>query len=109
MPPDSVFTSTISPLKRRKRFSRCCPGTSQSLSLTRPRHKEVAILVRIFQRNKTATPTFIHGRLNVCASRDQIFVKLIHIFNPDEEVNATSSAQHRLEMLRQSDRQFPAA
>src|ERR1043166_9594315 len=103
-----VFTSTTSPLKRRKRFSRCCPGIRHSVSLIRPRHKKVAILVRIFERHKTATPTFVNGRLNIRSLFDQFIVKLIDIFNTDEEVDPAASSQHRLEMLRQRDSQVAA-
>src|SRR5215467_15903082 len=105
IPPEMVFTSTTSPLKRRKRFSRCCTGIRHSVSLIRPRHKKVAILVRIFERQKTAAPTLINGRLHICSIFDQLIVKPIHIFNTDEEVNAAPSSQHRLQILRERDSQ----
>src|SRR5215213_4003877 len=54
-----------------------------------PRHKEVAILVRILKRHKASAPAFVHRRQNVRAARDQIIVKLIDIRNPDEEVYST--------------------
>src|ERR1051325_7213979 len=104
-----VLTSTTSPLKRRKRFSRCCPGIRHSVSLIRPRHKKVAILVRIFKRHKTYTPTFVNGRLHIRAICDQLVLKLIDICNSDEEVYAAASAQHRLEILRERDAQVAAA
>src|SRR4029079_15661700 len=104
-----VFTSTTSPLKRRKRFSRCCPGIRHSVSLIRPRDKKIAILVRIFKRHKTTAPAFVNRRQDIRPIRDQLIVKLIDIFNTDEEVNATSSSQHRLKVLRKRDSQIAAA
>src|SRR6185295_6546209 len=109
MPPDTVFTSTTSPLKRRKRFSICCPGIRHSFSLVQPTHEEVAILIRIFQRNKATAPTFVQRRLNVRTSCDQIFVKLIDVFNTDKKVTSASAAQHRLEVLCQRDSQRATA
>src|SRR5678815_3873494 len=103
-----VFTSTTSPLKRRKRFSRCCPGIRYSVSLVRPGHKKEAILVRILQRHKTTAPTFINRRQNIRSICDQLIVKLIDVFNTDEEVHAASSSQHRLEVLRERDSQIAA-
>src|ERR1041384_5672815 len=102
-----VFTSTTSPLKRRKRFSRCCPGIRHLVS--HPGHKKVPVLVRILQRHETSAPTFINRRQNVSAVSDQLIVKLIDIFNTDEEMDAASSPQHGLEMLREGDSQFTRA
>src|SRR5690348_15605865 len=74
-----------------------------------PRHKEEAVLVRIFQSNKASAPTFIDGRPHVSASFDQLLVKLIHVLDTEEKVYAAAAAQHRLEMLGQRDSQFAAA
>src|SRR5215218_5518355 len=103
-----VFTSTTSPLKRRKRFSRCCPAIRHSVSLVRPGYKKEAILVRIFKRHKTTAPAFINRRQNIRSVCDQIIVKLIDVFNADEEVNTASSSQHRLQILRERDSQITA-
>jgi hypothetical protein len=46
-----------------------------------PRHKEVAIFIRIFERHKASAPAFFNWRRNVRSSPDQIIVKLIDIFN----------------------------
>src|ERR1043166_2970398 len=102
-----VFTSTTSPLKRRKRFSRCCPGIRHSVSLSRPRHKKIPILVRIFERHKTAAPTFVNRRLHIRSFCDQFIVKLIDIFNPEEEGAPAAASQHRLQILRERDSQVP--
>src|ERR1043165_6293866 len=98
-----VFTSTTSPLKRRKRFSRCCPGMRHS-----PRHKKIAILVRIFQRHKTSAPTFVDRRLHIHSVLDQRILKLIDVVNADEEVHAAAASQHSLEILRERDSQIAA-
>src|SRR4029079_15973205 len=104
-----VFTSTTSPLKRRKRFSRCCPGIRHSVSLIRPRPKKVAALVRILQRHKTTAPAFVNRRLHIRSIRDQLIVKVVDIFNTDKKVNSASSSQHRLEVLCKRDSQVAAA
>src|ERR1041384_6684182 len=104
-----VFTSTTSPLKRRKRFSRCCPGIRHSVSIIRPRHKKEAVLVRIFESHKTTAPAFVNRRQNIRSIRDQLIVKLIDIFNTDKKVNPASSSQHRLKILRKRDSQVAAA
>src|SRR5215217_7045725 len=109
IPPEMVFTPTTSPLKRRKRFSKCCPAIRHSVSLVRPGHKKEAILVRILQRHKTTAPAFVDRRQNIRSVCDQIIVKLIDVFNADEEVNAASPSQHRLQILRERDSQITPA
>src|ERR1044071_6520805 len=81
----------------------CCP------LMATPRHKKEAILVRIFQGHESSAPAFIDGRLHVCSSGNQIFIKLTDVFDTDEEVNAPSATQHRLEVLRQCDSQITRA
>src|SRR3982750_1261913 len=93
-------------------FSTYCirhKGFSHEKTQNSPRHKEVAILVRIFQRNKTTAPTFVNRRLHIRSSFDQLLMKPIHVFNTHEEVNSASPAQHRLQMLGQCDSQFAGA
>src|SRR5262245_36226484 len=101
--------STFSPLKRRKRFSICCPGIRHSVSIIEPRNEEVAIFIRLLDCNKAAATSFIEWRSNIRASRDQILVKLIDIFNTDKKVNSTTTSQHRLKILRERNSQRAAA
>src|SRR5215813_14259167 len=99
---------TTSPLKRRKRFSVCCPAIILFLLqfFVRPADKEESILIWILQRYKATSPTFIHGRLEFWILLSHLLVERINIIDAEKEMYASSPAQHRLQLLDQGYLQF---
>src|SRR5688572_3678164 len=68
-----------------------------------PGHEKEPVLVRVFERNETPAPTFVHRHVNVSSSVNKLVVILIDVFDADKEVNAAPAPKHRFQMLGQRD------
>src|SRR5215510_1183672 len=70
-----------------------------------PGHEKQPVAVRVFEANKSATPPFVTRFAEGYRLLFQVLIKIVHIGNAQEKVNAAPSLEHSFDLLNQRNAQ----
>src|SRR5262249_2197682 len=70
-----------------------------------PGHEKEPVAVRVFEADKSATPPFVTRFADGDRLLFQVLIKIIHICDAQDKVNAAPSFEHSFDLLNQRNAQ----
>src|SRR5260370_39472612 len=75
------------------------------ITLALPRHEEQPIAIGVPQGYEPPSPAFISRLVDLDSALSQSLMKVIHVVNSEDEVDAAAAFEHCFKLLDQSDAQ----